>query len=479
MSEPFSSGGWFIVRDKIPSARCSVDAQSQLRSTCPVSLPCSPSDACLGMNKCASTYTGERCSSCASTGFRVNGRCKLKYVLYAAIFMGLLAVLYMTFSIYIKVIGKGSRVNQSIHQYNLELLDFLQTIGALSKFHIAVGSSFVDTFYTAAAVFFDPSDFLFNLNNFEMNFICMQLTPVLVGGCIFIMYIIEGSLSFRRASKKTRVFCTAMESNSPQDIVKANTSYWKIAEHCFGSLRGKYIVFFLSAMLILLVPVINNGLSIFNCNRTDPDDGSFYLLSIGTNSNGLCYVSGSIQRRMALFAAVSTILYAVFIPMMCVTYAFFHECDQQCLDDSDECTESSSEDLNTKGSENRRSQSIHCHSICPLSHCGPKEGRRFWMIDCVIKKLLLCASVFWWRSVPAIALTICATVELIRLSQFIAFQPFLSRMTNKTLLSKSVALICGRKFTVTSDFNVVRCALSGAIILLCLGLTFPITMNVT
>ena len=42
---------------------------------CPVFVACEPADSCLGANKCAANYQGERCQDCAARFYRVNGEC--------------------------------------------------------------------------------------------------------------------------------------------------------------------------------------------------------------------------------------------------------------------------------------------------------------------------------------------------------------------------------------------------------------------
>lgn len=474
MTNPLSSQGWFVVFDKIPSKRCSDESQGASRKYCPVALPCEPSTACLGSNYCDPLYAGERCSLCSESGFRVNGRCENRLVLYLVIALLTLAIIVFALSLLFRFLGRRHRRNQHILRYYYEFIDIMQTIGAYSKFHISTGSFFGNSLYTASTVLFDPADFLHG-RNFVKAFVVIQLLPLMLACVIFMVYIVEFLVVFRWTIKQTRVFCAAPGVGSytlSEAVVSIEsetqpTNHWKTAKHVLVALRGKYFSYFSTAMLFLFVPIINNGLSVFNCNSTSPSDGSLYLQSIGANVNGLCYVDGSVQQGLVIFAAVTTVLYAVVIPILLIGHCVVHDCCHSSIDDCEVQTDTSSVDILMRSVDSQKPDAKYC--ACPSSHCTAITGKRYWISDGIIKKLLLCGTVFIWRRERETALTIFVAIEICRFAQLVIFKPYSPRVTRNTLLTKIIRYITSHDVFVLSDFNVVRAVLTVSLLFLGLG----------
>lgn len=450
MSVPLSVAGWFIMYDKTPSSRCS--KETALRSACPVALPCYPSEACLGSNICDSRYKGERCSTCTSTSVRINGTCEDFSVLILAIILFLLVLLVNAVFYAIKEMGRDLPRNQNILCYNFELLDILQTVGAFSKLNIAAGSLFGDNVRMATSIFFVPFEFMISSADFQLQFILFQLIPVFVVAALAIMFTSEVTLIVRKATKSARVFCADSEATSGFNSL-GRSNFFKEIQRVMTSLRGKYYCYYLTAMIIVFVPVLNHGLSIFDCNPTEPNDGSYYLLNIGASSKGECYRNGTIQQSLASFATVTLVLYGVLIPFSCIYAVYYYQSDLRLLEDSS------------------------YKSYFPWNHCATYYGCLVWMTDAIFKKLLLCIVAFTCRSNPEFMLAIIAALELFRLILFICARPFTARDATTTLLSKLLDFqIVNNKtlkgHTTVTDFTTIRCALSTAVILLSLGTNF-------
>ena len=474
MTNPLASEGWYVLFDKVPSTRCSEESQVAGRKYCPVALPCEPSTACRGSNYCDPQYEGERCSICSAGSIRVNGRCESRLVLYLAITLLTLVSIVFMLSLWLSFIGRQHRRNQHILRYNYEFLDVLQTIGAYSKFHIYTGYEFSNRLYSASTVLFDPADFLHG-GDFVQSFILIQLLPLILASLILLAYLVEFLIVFRWTIKQTRVFCaepgmslnTLSEASVSVEPEAQPTNYWKISKHVLAALRGKYFYYVLKASFLTFVPVINNGLSVFNCNVTNPSDGSRYLQSIGTNEKGICYINGSVQQGLVIFSAVTTILYAIFIPLLLIGHCVMHDCCQTSIDDCEIRTETSSVDILMRSIDSQKPDSKFC--ACPTSHCTVIIGQRYWMSDAIIKKMLLCGTVFVWRKDPEIALTICAAIEICRLAQVVVCKPYSSRVTSYTLLSKILGYFTSYDVFVLSDLNVARAVLTISLVFLCLG----------
>ena len=108
--EPYSLEGFFRVNLPANTAECPTDRADrqvseehlpELVGTCPVFLPCEPTDACLGNNTCATGYTGERCSQCLLGYYRVGGECEqCPDTAWILILVGLLLVIGVCVGVY-------------------------------------------------------------------------------------------------------------------------------------------------------------------------------------------------------------------------------------------------------------------------------------------------------------------------------------------------------------------------------------------
>jgi hypothetical protein len=303
---------------------------------------------------------------------------------------------------------------------------------------------------------------------FEERYVAMQLLPVAVALLLLIVYKIQGILSRTHAKKLRRtVFIELSSSTRQADDVDITTNNSSTTNQSRGddSRQRQYVTTFLAVTMNMYIPIVMNGLSVFSCVSTSPSDGNAYLDSVGTSSHGVCYISGSIQQKLSPFAATSTAVYAVILPLALVHYYLRRGVDGEPVRSSPErdsdqhtevCSEIGCEHANTvdRGESARRS-----HGELPISP--------FWIAIVFVTKLINCTVIFLWRQNAAVALSAMAMVAMSSFALCGAYRPYPARRDAALLVLIVKPILKLPEYT--TDFNVVKLALLFTQVMLSLG----------
>jgi len=286
-----SQAGWWRT-NVTGSFKLNCHPLRQQREACPIFQPCEPAESCLGNNKCAEGYTGDRCALCViGKYYRVNGECiKCPDSPWAIVVMFSVGAIFALGGAYLLNAKNISLALISIG------IDYFQIVAMFARTRIKWPA-------LVKQVFLIMSAFNFNLEIVAPE--CAIPEVSFAGKWLFI----EGLPLLG--------WCFLILIHGVQITYKLT----------FTSQRGANLISHIPALIstgivvlrVLYIYITRTTFDVFNCAPTNPPDGNEYM---AWNLSIVCYEPGGTHLFLMPFAIFALCLYVLGAPIAAVIFLY-------------------------------------------------------------------------------------------------------------------------------------------------------------
>ena len=388
LGRPTSAPGFYAVHD--PPSTSSADwSVTQWKDI----LPCEPAGSCLGNNTCAAQYTGERCASCVSGYFLLDGICQSCWTLPSIIGLMLAAFIgaLLALALYAYMLSKNVQMCTAGIA-----IDFLQCVGLLSSLRNALWSPILSSsFHILSMLDLNINMFAWNciggggvLLPYQMQWLVMMALPLCSMLCLFVLVV-----SFRLS--QSRLYSLPV---SVADAVVLAT-------------------YFVAPLLkALYLPMLYLSMSVFDCRPTTPHDGHTYMASFGIQG-GACYAHGSIQQQLQPWALAVIIIYGLGLPILIACATMLRR--SSYLSRRNSSLIASDTWVKEQSSPSVLWRTLQCFRA---ESSGPIPD---WNLIIMLRKICLCLTVVFFQSNVQFLLTLWLLIILVSLALQLVVAPYL------------------------------------------------------
>jgi hypothetical protein len=290
------SGFWrFNVSDIAQCHPLRVNRVSEGGPGCPIFSACEPAESCLGANRCAIQYRGERCQDCADRFYRANGVCiKCPDSPWAVVIVFVVAAIA---ALYIASLLNSKNINLALISIGM---DWAQVVAMFARTRINWPALVKELFLLLSA-------FNFNLELIAPE--CAVPSITYAGKWLFV----EGMPIFAWFLLCLQWFVKFMWKRYVLRIErKAAMKHW-----------NEIIATGVVVQRVLYLYVTRTTLDVYNCSPTDPpdyDSEGKQISYMAWNLSIRCNEPGGTHLFLQPFAFFAMALYVVGLPVLAIAW---------------------------------------------------------------------------------------------------------------------------------------------------------------
>jgi cysteine-rich repeat protein len=372
------------------------------RPECSVYLPCQPSEACIGDNKCATGYTSDRCSICSKGFYRLDGLCERCPENPALVLIGFIVIAIVA------VIGayllQRSHVNLTI---GIIGVDFFQVLAIFARSRINWPEPLRVLFRILSAFNLNielaaPECLIESFGAVE-RFAGTLLIPCIAAMIFFLLYI--GKLLYKVCIKKVQK--EARNAHLPTMVAAFISMFY-------------FLYLFLSRQIF----------EVFNCSPTDPPDGKTYLSMVFEE----CGKPGGVQETLMPWAVIALLVYVIGFPIGAGVILWRNKDSFK----KDQLLYLATYPLGHDGYERaaRELKVYRLRKMYSRLYQWYTPGKLYWVELILARKFLIAISTLLFRQTPTFQFAMMLLVLFVSYALHVKNVPYLSIADRETILTK-------------------------------------------